>query len=354
MKVLYGIQGTGNGHLSRARKIVPILKEFCEVDTVLSGNQSQVSVDFPIDYSFNGLSFHATKKGKVDILNSFLKSQPLDLIRDIRQFPVQQYDLVISDFEPISSWSALLKGVPCVELSHNVAVAHSNSPKPPFNDRKGKFVLTHYCPSELQFGFHFKKYTKNTFLPVIRDEVRALETKSENYFVVYLPAYHDTFIFSILSQFDVPWVVFSKYTKTTYQKKNITFQPIENDSFLAHLAQSQGVLCGAGFELPAEVLHLGKKLMVIPMKGQYEQWCNAHALKELGVSMLPKLDITFHRTIKNWIQFTPPIHVPFPDTVRHDIQYVLNEAQSFFFCENRVSKRERQASVRNIWNHKFG
>ncbi len=46
------------------------------------------------------------------------------------------------------------------------------------------------------------------------------------------------------------------------------------------------MLCGAGFETPAEALFLGKKLMVIPMKGQYEQHINAASLKELGIPVL--------------------------------------------------------------------
>ena len=40
MKILYGIQGTGNGHLSRAEEIVPILKKMAHVDVLISGNQS--------------------------------------------------------------------------------------------------------------------------------------------------------------------------------------------------------------------------------------------------------------------------------------------------------------------------
>ena len=49
------------------------------------------------------------------------------------------------------------------------------------------------------------------------------------------------------------------------------------------------MLCGAGFELPAEALFLNKKLMVIPMMGQYEQLCNGESLKKIGVVILDKL-----------------------------------------------------------------
>ena len=55
------------------------------------------------------------------------------------------------------------------------------------------------------------------------------------------------------------------------------------------MASSTGVLCGAGFETPAEALYLGKKLMVIPMKSQLEQFYNAASLKQLGVPVLKKM-----------------------------------------------------------------
>ena len=39
MKILYAIQGTGNGHLSRARDIIPILQKKGDVDILVSGTQ---------------------------------------------------------------------------------------------------------------------------------------------------------------------------------------------------------------------------------------------------------------------------------------------------------------------------
>ena len=49
MKVLYAIQGTGNGHLSRAEDIVPHLQKRAEVDILVSGTQSQLTPSFSID-----------------------------------------------------------------------------------------------------------------------------------------------------------------------------------------------------------------------------------------------------------------------------------------------------------------
>ncbi|RYY68461.1 MAG: glycosyl transferase, partial [Chitinophagaceae bacterium] len=37
MKILYALQATGNGHISRASEILPILETMADVDVLLSG-----------------------------------------------------------------------------------------------------------------------------------------------------------------------------------------------------------------------------------------------------------------------------------------------------------------------------
>ena len=48
MKVLYAIQATGNGHVSRANEIIPMLRQKCELDILLSGTQADVGVNYPV------------------------------------------------------------------------------------------------------------------------------------------------------------------------------------------------------------------------------------------------------------------------------------------------------------------
>ena len=49
MKILYGIQTTGNGHLTRAKEVISILKKRAEVDVVLSGpDDNKISLNHPV------------------------------------------------------------------------------------------------------------------------------------------------------------------------------------------------------------------------------------------------------------------------------------------------------------------
>ena len=71
MKILYAIQGTGNGHLSRARDIIPILQQKGELDILVSGIQADVDLPYPVKYRFKGLSFIFGKNGGIDLIATY-------------------------------------------------------------------------------------------------------------------------------------------------------------------------------------------------------------------------------------------------------------------------------------------
>jgi hypothetical protein len=124
---------------------------------------------------------------------------------------------------------------------------------------------------------------------------------------------------------NIEWQVFSKHSKKTYQEGNLFIRPIENDAFIDSLLSCTGILCGAGFETPAEALFLKKKLLVIPMKGQYEQQCNAAALATLHVPILKSLKEKHLDKIKSWTRDTQSIPVFFPDITEEIINQVIRE-----------------------------
>lgn len=325
MRILYAIQGTGNGHSSRALEIIPVLQEYGEVDILISGNQSQVELPFEVNYRFHGLSFVASKSGGISFIKSLLNIKLFRLFNEIRKLKVERYNLVISDYEPISAWACAIRNIKCVQLSHQAAVMHTESPKPDIKHYVGNYVLNHYCPSTVKYGFHFEKYAESIFTPVIRQQVRDLALSDQGHYVVYLPAYHDEVLFQFLWNFSARWVVFSKYTSEPFTKDNVTFLPVDNEQFLKELASCKGVMCGAGFELPAETMYLKKKLMVIPMENQFEQQCNAVSLKRMGVSVLPKLDLINYRAMYNWLNFARPVQVEYTNDTKAILERIIRE-----------------------------
>lgn len=324
MRVLYAIQGTGNGHISRAREIIPHLRDYCQCDILVSGTQCDVQLDVPVKYRFNGLSFSFGKKGGIDLWNTAVNASLPSLRREMLELHVENYDLVINDFEPVSAWACAKSKVPCISLSHQSALFSEKVPRPVKKNYFGSFVLRNYAPTSSYIGFHFRPYDDHIFTPVIRRQVREAEIEELDHYTVYLPAFDDERLIKKLSKFgNIHWHVFSKHSKACFTVGNIFVQPITNDAFVADMAQSKGVLCGAGFETPAEALYLGKKLMVIPMKGQYEQQCNAAALELMGVPVIHNLKEKQFDKIEQWLTSNDKVEVFYPDQTRMIVRKLL-------------------------------
>ena len=231
---------------------------------------------------------------------------------------------MINDFEPVSAWACYLNNIKCISISHQTAVLNKKAPQPLDVDIIGKAILSNYAPAALKYGFHFKAYDENIFTPVIRQQVREKTIKNDGHYTVYLPAYDDKRILKVLTQCEnTQWQVFSKHNKKVIEEGNIIIRPINNEAFIESMATSEGVLCGAGFEAPAEALFMKKKLMVIPMKGQYEQQCNAVALKEMGVPVLKSLKLKHIEKIKSWIETGAIVNVDYPDITAEIINKIL-------------------------------
>ena len=314
MKILYAIQGTGNGHIIRAREIIPLLQKKCETDILISGYQADLDLPFEVKYRLHGLSFIFGKDGGVDFRKTYRKANTKRLLKEITELPVKEYDFILNDFEPVSAWACYRNKVPCIALSHQSSLLEKNTPKPNFKDLLGVFILKNYAPASYHFGLHFSRYSNSIFTPVVRKEIRDSEKEDKGHYTVYLPAYDDKIVVKVLENIsEADWQVFSKHNKTPFTMKNIKIRPVENSAFLQSFITSKGVLCGAGFETPAEALILGKKLMVIPMQNQHEQQYNAAALKRLGVPVIKKLKKSNTEKIREWVNSDYRIEITYPN-----------------------------------------
>ncbi|MCU0416547.1 MAG: glycosyl transferase [Cytophagaceae bacterium] len=326
MKILYAIQGTGNGHVSRALDIVPLLQKKVTTDVLISGIQSDIELPFPVKYKYKGLSFIFGKNGGVDMLQTFIQLKSKRLYDEIKTLPIHEYDLIINDFEPVSAWAAYAANKPCISLSHQSSVLSSYAPKPSKIDLLGQTILRIYAPSTVKYGFHFERYDRFTYTPVIRQQIRQALVTNLGHITVYLPAFEEEKLIKRFHHFEsVEWHVFSKHTKKSYQSKNVSVFPIRNEAFVQSMASSSGVMCGAGFETPAEALFLKKKLLVIPMKGQYEQHCNAAALSDMGVTVLKNLKKNKLDRIEDWLTYGKVIPVDYPDITEKIIDQILKK-----------------------------
>lgn len=324
MKILYSIQGTGNGHVARALDVIPILKKYGDVDIALSGNQSDIQLPWEIKYQLHGASFVFGKKGGVDFVKTMKNISLSTFIYEMAQMPVRDYDLVLNDFEPVVAWACRLKAKQCIGVSHQSAVLHKNAPKPSVKSVIGRLILKYYAPTNKNYGFHFKSLGDGFFTPVIRKDIRSVKASVGDHYTVYLPAYSDDAIVSFLSKYDhIQWEVFSKHNNSPFVYKNVNVRPVDKTGFVKSMVSSTGVLCNAGFETPAEALFLKKKLCVLPMTGQYEQQCNAAMLKSMGIPVYTTLNDIDDASFKRWLNNPQKGEVKYEDDTNWIISSIV-------------------------------
>src|SRR6185369_16699819 len=169
-----------------------------------------------------------------------------------------------------------------------------------------EWILKNYARASFYIGLHFQQYDDFILPPIIKKEINRAQPADKDFFAVYLPSYCEHIMekyFRPLATFR--FHIFSWQTKNIKQSGNITFIPVDKVLFNEALINCSGIITGAGFETPAEALKLEKKLMVIPIRGQYEQQCNAAALEQMGIKKLDKLDDDFTDHFKEWARSRP-------------------------------------------------
>ncbi len=302
MKIFYAVQATGNGHISRAMEILPYLQQYGTVDLFLSGSNSNLAIDANVQYRSKGLSLFYSGNGGLSYFDTAKALQPRRIFNEVKNLPVEKYDLVINDFESITAMACAYKKVNSINFGHQASFMSNNTPRPKRKDIIGELVLKNYARASTYVGLHFEQYDDFILPPIIKKDIWEATPKNDGHITVYLSSYSDTTISKYLSPLkDFHFEVFSKEVKCKTKIGNITYIPVEKKAFNESLINCHGSITGAGFETPAEALYLQKKILALPVKGQYEQLCNAAALEKLGVQTIKELDNNFANTFTNWI-----------------------------------------------------
>lgn len=326
MRLLFGIQCTGNGHIGRSEQLVRMLRNHAQVDVLLSGSECELLLQEQATYQFRGMGFHFGNRGGVNLFKTARMLRPLRFLRDLRQVRIADYDAVVSDFEPMSLLLAKKAGIPNIGISNQYAYQHLKNPGSV--DFIGKMVLRHYAPAAHQWSYFYEQLGPHTYHAHIPEALASGTVSDEGHVVVYLPAYHHQYLGRMLSLFPFQqWKVFGKRITQPYTEGNVTYHPIDRNAFNKAMLSASGIVCAAGFGTTAEALHLGKKMLIVPMKAQLEQKYNAHYLASKGVEVLPSFDLNQSRALGHWLKTGRTVHLPQPDEskrIASDIMDLLN------------------------------
>jgi uncharacterized protein (TIGR00661 family) len=328
-RIFYAIQATGNGHIARALELMPWLKQYGDVDVFLSGSNSNLTFDLPVKYRSKGLSLFYGNRGGLDYYKMWRELNIQRIWNEAKQLPVEKYDIVVNDFESITSLACWLKKIPSISIGHQASFQSSKVPRPAAKNIISEFVLRNYAKASAYIGLHFEQYDDFIFNPILKKEIRDAEPTDKGYITVYLSHYPDEVVAKHLKLLsDTKFEIFSKKVRSVIVEGNITFIPISNKAFNKSLINCSGVITGAGFETPAEALYLGKKLLCVPIKGQYEQLCNAAALERFNVPLIPSVDKNFSSSIVSGLGEGSPKPLHLTHSTYEIVQHAMETARS--------------------------
>lgn len=311
MKILYGIQGTGHGHISRAKVVLPGLRERAEVDVLISGYNYSLPMEDEVNFTARGMSLSYNNKGAIDLMDTALNLQPVRFLRDIQDVPIENYDFVVNDFEPVTAWAARKVGLPCVAISHQASFLSDRCPRPVRESLVAEQIFRHFAPCTAAVACHYRRYEDFIEPPIIRKPVLGLNPYEGDHITVYLPAFKPEFLQNVFKQVTgIRFEVFTTVCTRDVIDGNVTLKPVGYDSFLKSLESSAGIISASGFETTSEAMYLGKKLLTIPIRNQYEQLCNSVALKAFGAEVVRQPDASFPQIIRNWIRNGARLSLP--------------------------------------------
>lgn len=317
MKILYGVQATGNGHISRAHAMAKYLNP-ANTDYLFSG---RARADFFAMDKFgdwqcqSGLTF-SHRNGSIDNLSTLKNNQWWQFIKDVQatREKLDDYDLVLSDFEPITAWAAKLSGKTCIGLGHQYAFEH------PFphsgSNIISRNIMRHFAPATLGLGLHWHHFNQAILPPIIDfSHQQQAEVGDDAPILVYLGFESQDHVSQLLKPFkQQQFIVYGPFTPGPVET-HIIYKSASREGFMQDLANSQGVICNAGFELASEAISLGKKILVKPLQGQMEQQSNAKALQALDLgSVMQTLCAT---TLEQWLKQMPATKIFYPDVAKH-------------------------------------
>ncbi|MHC4462196.1 MAG: glycosyltransferase family protein [Planctomycetota bacterium] len=324
-RIIYGVAGEGFGHSSRSHLIGQRLIDSGHDVTFVGSKRSLVYLKQYFGERVKeifGLSF-AYEDGRID-KSETLKRNLLNLPEGNRQneelfrtyFEPFAPELVISDFEPFSAWWAWRNRIPFISIDHEhmLTLCKLEHKSKNWFSRLTASVVTecHYVGAVAYVVINFFKTPLRIdsavlVPPIVRPIVRALEAGEGEHILLYsTTGKGEKKLRDILGRFGGQKFYVYGFDKSE-EFKNCVFKECSTEGFLADLAGARGVIASAGFSLISECLYLKKKMLLLPVAGQYEQMINGHYIEKLGLGIsAEKLDEAIIERFLNQIDTPVP------------------------------------------------
>ena len=299
MRILYGVVGEGMGHATRSSVILRHLIARHEVQIVVSGRaHGFLQRTFPTltVHEIAGLTMayedNAVRRGRTawDVLKK-LPAFAENFETFTRLAEGFRPELVVSDFESFAYLFAKKYDLPVISIDNmqiinRCALDVEIPPEEQASFQMARAIVKAklpHCDHYLITTFFFPPVRKpRTTLvpPILRDAILDAVPSAGDHVLVYQTS--DSFHDLVPTLQRLPGRFYVYGLKRDQALGNVTLKDFSEDGFVRDLASARAVLAGGGFSLMGEAVYLGKPLLSVPVKGQFEQTLNALYLQKLG------------------------------------------------------------------------
>jgi len=292
--ILYGVNGEGAGHSTRAKEVLAHLVaqghrvHVASFDRGLQNLKDQFDVTeiygFRFAYVNNRVRYKRTIAKNLLTIPQARKSLARlnDLVEDAK------IDLVITDFEPLTCHIGHKCRLPIISIDnqHCLTNAVVSYPKQYRNDASAAKLVTKLMTPRANAYLVISFFTapirkRNTFLfpPLLRREILESAPSEGDHILVYVTSPAPA-LARLLGSVRCPFVAYGFGREGV--EGNVTFKKSSLEGFFQDLVAARAVIANSGFSLVTESLHLGKPYLAAPVSHQFEQIFNAYWLQKSG------------------------------------------------------------------------
>ena len=318
---LFVVQGEGRGHMTQAMALYDLLiAQGHEVACVAVGstNLCEVPEFFRRKFSCPVVALHSPRFSKDAqgrsihmgrTVWSSLKNLPeyihsVTVLRRLVSF--HKPDVILNFYDPLVGLYAMsTRNRPrIVSIAHQYVYLH-----PQFRFPEGrvldKLTIKYYTAmtaarSDLRLAISLydlpslRSPALQVVPPILRAEAMLHPVETREHLLVYLvnPGYMKDVMDWHARHPDVPIHAFTDAPIVREQhggrwevSANLVFHSLNGTLFLDHLASCKALACTAGFETVAEAMYMGKPVLMVPVEGHYEQFCNARDAHRTGAGV---------------------------------------------------------------------
>jgi uncharacterized protein (TIGR00661 family) len=292
--ILYGVNGEGAGHSTRAREVLTHLVaqghkvHVASFDRGLQNLKDSFEITeiygFRFAYVNNRVRYKRTiAKNLLTVPHAAKSLAQLNEVVDR-----ENINLVITDFEPLTCHLGHKRRFPVISIDnqHCLTNAAVSYPKQYRGDAAAAKLVTRlmtpHADAYLVISFFKAPVRKrNTFLfpPLLRQQVLDATPSEGEHVLVYVTSPAPS-LTKLLASVRCLFVAYGFDREGT--DGNITYKRPSLDGFFSDLVSARAVIANSGFSLVTEALHLAKPYLAVPVSHQFEQIFNAYWLHKSG------------------------------------------------------------------------